>query len=61
LDDQTGFIDIKLTHKDLAEMLGTHRESITKILSTLQKRGLIKMGDQMIHLKDSTELRNWIR
>lgn len=35
-------IDLRLTHQDIAEMLGTTRVTITRVLSQLEQQGLIR-------------------
>lgn len=38
------FINLKLTHEKLAEMVGAARETVSENLSKLQKKGVIKIG-----------------
>lgn len=46
-------IDLRLTHQDLAEMLGTTRVTITRVLSQLEQQGLIRrLPLQRIVLKE---------
>jgi CRP-like cAMP-binding protein len=35
-------IDLRLTHQDIAEMLGTTRVTITRVLSQLEQQGMIR-------------------
>lgn len=35
-------IDLRLTHQDIAEMLGTTRVTITRVLSQLEQQGIIR-------------------
>ena len=60
-DDGTAYIDLKLTHQDLADMMGIARESITKMISTLRKDGSIDMAEHFITIRDFDQLRDWIR
>jgi CRP/FNR family transcriptional regulator len=47
-----GRIKVGVTHEEIAQMIGTSRETVTRILSELRKK-------QIIHLKGSTlEIRN---
>lgn len=39
-----------LTHKNLGEELGIHRESVTLALGELQKAGIIRIGRKQIHI-----------
>ncbi len=44
------------THQDLAEILGTYRETTTQTLNEFKTRGLIKIGRKRIELLDLNEL-----
>lgn len=46
-DEVTG-----LTHQDLAESIGTYRETATQVLNDLKARGLIEIGRKRIRLLD---------
>lgn len=46
-DEVTG-----LTHQDLAESIGTYRETATQVLNDLKARGLIEIGRKRIKLLD---------
>lgn len=50
-DEVTG-----LTHQDLAESVGTYRETATQVLNDLKTRGLIEIGRKRIMLLDKEEL-----
>jgi CRP/FNR family transcriptional regulator len=54
-------IDLKLTHQDLADMLGIARESITKIISTMKKDGAIDIQDHYVTITDKDKLESWIQ
>lgn len=40
--DQGQLIDLRLTHQDIAELLGTTRVTITRLFSQLEQQGLIE-------------------
>ncbi len=40
------------THQDLADMLGTYRETTTQILNELKQQGLIELGRKSIEILD---------
>jgi CRP-like cAMP-binding protein len=40
--DQGKLIDLRLTHQDIAELLGTTRVTITRLFSQLEQQGLIE-------------------
>ena len=41
-------IDLKLTHQALAELIGSSRVSITRLLGVLQRKGMISLRSQQI-------------
>ncbi len=45
-----------LTHQDLAEMVGTYRETATQVLNELKGRGLIEIGRKRIMISDRAGL-----
>lgn len=53
-------IDIELTHQDLAEMAGTAREVITKIISTFKKANCLKFEDKKLFVTDIKKIKGWI-
>ena len=50
-DEVTG-----LTHQDLAESVGTYRETATQVLNDLKSQGLIEIGRKRIQLLDKETL-----
>lgn len=50
-DEVTG-----LTHQDLAESVGTYRETATQVLNDLKSQGLIEIGRKRINLLDKNTL-----
>ncbi len=49
-------IDIKLSHQDLASLIGVTRESVTLALGELQSEGTISIGRQRIVVLNVTQL-----
>jgi CRP/FNR family transcriptional regulator, global nitrogen regulator len=49
-------IDLRLTHQDLAAMVASTRESVTKVLNDMRNRNLIEIEAGRITLKDSRAL-----
>jgi CRP/FNR family cyclic AMP-dependent transcriptional regulator len=43
-------IDLKITHQELAEMVGTSRETVTRVLSRLREQGIIEIDQRRITL-----------
>ena len=49
---QGRIIPLRLTHQDLAEVLGTTRVTVTRLLQQLQRQGIINQGNHQILLCD---------
>jgi CRP/FNR family transcriptional regulator len=54
--DGAVIIDLRLTHQDLAAMVASTRESVTKVLNEMRNRDLIEIEAGRITLKDSRAL-----
>lgn len=53
-------ISIKLTHDQLADLVGTNRETITRYLSEFREEGSIKSENQKITILDPEALEEWL-
>lgn len=53
---QGSFINMKLTHQELANLVGTVRESVTKVLQELQEENIILIQKKKIILKNMDAL-----
>lgn len=51
-------INVKLTHQQVANMVGTVRESVTKSLLELQDEGIVAIQNKYIMIKDMQKLRS---
>jgi CRP/FNR family transcriptional regulator len=49
-------IDLKITHQELAEMVGTSRETVTRVLTRLREQKIIEVDQRRITLIDSKAL-----
>lgn len=49
-------IPVKITHQQMADMVGAVRETVSKVLQELQDEGLIEIRDKQIRLTDSKML-----
>jgi CRP/FNR family transcriptional regulator, cyclic AMP receptor protein len=47
-----------LTHQDLAEMIGTYRETATQVLNDMKMDGLIEIGRKQIRILEPERLRS---
>ncbi len=45
-------IDLRLTHQDLAAMVASTRESVTKVLNEMRNRGIVEIEGGLITIKD---------
>jgi CRP-like cAMP-binding protein len=48
---------VRFTHQQLAEMIGSYRETVTKTIGEFREAGLIRVEDEAIHLTDLSRLR----
>jgi CRP-like cAMP-binding protein len=48
---------VSVTHQELADMLGTYRETVSKTLQELRRRGLVSPGRRRLTLLDVDALR----
>ncbi len=55
-DSRSVTIDLRLTHQDLAAMVASTRESVTKVLNDMRSRGIVKIEGGRITLKDHAAL-----
>lgn len=46
------FLDIMLTHQEIADMIGTTRQTVTSSLSTLKRQGILGIDHHRIHVKN---------
>jgi CRP/FNR family cyclic AMP-dependent transcriptional regulator len=49
-DDYGTIIDLKITHQELAEMVGTSRETVTRVIAHLRKEGIIHVDQRRMTL-----------
>ena len=54
--DPLGVATIRISHQDLADMVGTYRETVTRILDEWQEQGLIELGRMRIAIVDQAAL-----
>jgi len=52
-------LDLELTRQELANMIGTTRETVTRILSRFQKDGILTLDKQRIIIRDEEKLCDW--
>lgn len=52
-------INLKMTHQDLANMVGSSRETVTRALNRLQDEGIISISHQQITINQPMALSRW--
>jgi CRP/FNR family cyclic AMP-dependent transcriptional regulator len=55
-DSRGVIIDLRITHQELAEMVGTSRETVTRVLALLQKQGILEINQRRMTLLDAHAL-----
>ncbi len=53
-------IDISLSRQELANLIGTSRETVTRILSDFKRNKVIDLDKQVIVLLDENKLKSWM-
>ena len=43
-------IDLKITHQELAEMVGTSRETVTRVIARLREEGILEVDHRRMTL-----------
>lgn len=54
--DEGTKINIKLTHQDIANLIGTTRSTVTKLINDLIQEGIIKIEDRYIIILDGFQI-----
>lgn len=57
--DSGTLIKLAITHYDLADMVGTNRESVSKYISRFKKEGAIRIDKKNITILDRHKLLSW--
>ena len=58
--DNSIFLDIPLTHQELADMVGLCRQTMTTILNQFKKLGYIKVNGHQITITNIEGLHNFV-
>lgn len=53
-------IDLPVTHQDLANMIGTARETVSRNMARFRQQGLVRDGQQSLEITDLTSLESLI-
>jgi CRP-like cAMP-binding protein len=60
LREAQGSDELRLTHQELADSLGTYRETVTHTLGQLQSQGLVELERSRIRVKDVQALKRLV-
>lgn len=55
-DSRSGVIDKVFTHEELAQMIGSSRETVTRLLASLVRRQVVRVTSQSILIRDRAAL-----
>ena len=47
------YIDIPITHQEMADMIGTSRQSVTTVLGELKRQGMIRIKQRTIFIHNA--------
>lgn len=53
--------DIKLTHDQIAKLMGSAREVVSRMLKNFEKLGIVKLSRGLIHIVDKDELKEMLK
>ncbi len=59
-DNRDMELKVDLTRQELANMIGTARETVSRVLSQFKKEGLIELSGKKVLIKDISKLEEWI-
>jgi CRP/FNR family transcriptional regulator len=45
-------LDIPLTHQEMADMIGTSRQTVTTVLGDLKRRGMIRIDQRAVIIRN---------
>jgi DNA-binding IscR family transcriptional regulator len=52
---------LRLTHEEIAQLIGTSRETVTRVLGSLKRENLIELKQGIVRLIDPAELERLVR
>lgn len=53
-------VNVRLTHQDIANLIGASRQTVTTTLALLRKRGTVRMANHHIHIMQPDHLRRML-
>jgi len=55
--NKDGRVQFTVTHQQMAEMIGSSRETVTRLLSSFRQKGLIELENSTLLVRDRDALR----
>ena len=55
-DDEEVVLDIHLTHQEMADMIGTSRQTLTSVLNELKRQGILNICNRTIRIESEKSL-----
>ena len=52
-------VPVRYTHRQLASLVGSYREAVTRAMGELKKAGVVEIRDQHIHVSDAEALKRF--
>jgi len=56
--EHESYLDIHLTHQDMADMIGASRQTVTMTLGLLRREGVLRIENHRLHIPDVELLQN---
>ena len=53
------YLDIPLTHQEMADMIGTSRQTVTTVLGSLRRKGILRTEQRNIYIQNSEWLESF--
>ncbi len=50
------YLDIPITHQEMADMIGTSRQTVTEVLGDLRRKGILRVENRAIYIQNLTWL-----
>jgi CRP/FNR family transcriptional regulator, cyclic AMP receptor protein len=60
LGDEDIYLDINLTHQEIADMVGATRQTVTSVLGELKRKGILRIENHCIHIQSQEILESLI-
>ena len=55
-DGESVIMNVHLTHQEIADMIGATRQTVTSIMTSFKRQGILEIHDRFIHIIDKNQL-----